>query len=74
MNQENNNSATLSWEKAEELIGKKVRVQFHSIKNERVGYLIDVYNPKNPFIVLELGFEKYEDRKLSQVKSYQIVS
>lgn len=72
---ENQNSiAKLSWEDAEKLIGKKVKIQFESLRKERIGYLIDVYNQNDPFVVIEIGHGKYEDRKLSMVKSYKVVS
>lgn len=69
----NCNSTALSWDNAEKLIGKKVMLELSPTGVKRTGYVIDVYNKKKPFIVLEVGFKRYEDRKLSKVKNYKIL-
>lgn len=73
-NQNQNSIAKLSLEDAEKLIGKKVKIKFESLQKERIGYLIDVYNPENPFVVLEIDYGKFEDRELSKVTSCKVVS
>lgn len=73
-NQNKNSVAKLSLEDAEKLIGKKVKMKFESLQKARIGYLIDVYNPENPFVVIEIGYGKFEDRELSKVTSYKVVS
>lgn len=63
----------LSLEDAELLLGKKLEVKFNSTKRPRKGYLIDIYNSGQPFIVLEIGNQVFEDRKLSNVESYKVI-
>lgn len=69
----NCNSTVLSWDEAEKLIGKKIMIELSPTGTKRIGYVIDVYNENKPFIVLEIGFKKYEDRKLSKIKSYKVL-
>lgn len=71
------NSKNLTIEFFEKMLGKKIKVDFSSLKKPRIGYLIDIYKDrktKEPVIVLELSFGKYEDRKLSKVKSVEELS
>ena len=65
----------ITKEQVEKLIGKKVSIKFKSLANSRIGYLIDVYQSKNSqhFLVLELGFNKFEDRNISRIEKLSII-
>lgn len=65
----------ITEEQVEELIGRKVSIKFKSLSKSRIGYLIDVYqsNDSQCFLVLELGFNKFEDRAISRIEKLSII-
>lgn len=69
------NRSEMTKEQVEKLIGKRVSVKFKSLSKSRVGYLIDVYQSENSqnFLVLELGFNKYEDRNISRIEKISVI-
>ena len=68
-------SPEITKEQIEKLIGKKVSIKFKSLTKSRIGYLIDVYQSKDSqcFLVLELGFNKFEDRSISRIEKLSII-
>ena len=69
------NHSEITREQVEKLIGRKVSVKFKSLSKPRIGYLIDVYQSKNSqnFLVLELGFNKFEDRNISRIEKLSVI-